>query len=110
MAGRLVPECTNVRYVAAFLAAPLVRILLINISSVAPYGRLPARLSRLVTPFSKRLCLVSPSPDNAQLLALVSSLYHSAPNMFKGDDVSPMPRAVQRNLVEAARAFRPHIL
>jgi hypothetical protein len=30
--------------------------------------------------FSKRLCIVSPSPDNAQLLALVFSLYHSAHN------------------------------
>ena len=60
--------------------------------------------------FSRRLFLDSPSPGNAQLLALVFSLYHPAHNMFKCDDVSPMPRAVQRNLVEAARASRQHIL
>ena len=60
--------------------------------------------------FSKRLCLVSPFPANAQLLALDFSLYHSAHNSFKSDDVSPSPRAVQKNLVEAARAYRQHIL
>ena len=60
--------------------------------------------------FSKRLCLDSPSPGNAQLLSLVFSLYHSAHNMLKSDDVSPMPRAVPRNLVEAAKALRQHIL
>ena len=60
--------------------------------------------------FSKRLCLVSPSPDNAQLLALVFSLYHSSHNSFKNDVVSPFPRAVQKNLVQAARAYRQHIL
>ena len=60
--------------------------------------------------FSKRLCLELPPPGNAQLLALVFSLYHSAHNMFKCDDVSPMPRVVQKNLVEAARALRQHIL
>ena len=54
--------------------------------------------------YSRYICLDAPfsSPGNAQLLAPVFSLYHSAHNMFKGDDVSPMPRAVQRNLVEAA--------
>jgi len=60
--------------------------------------------------FSKRLCLVSPSPDNAQLLALVFSLYHSSHNSYKSDDVSPSPRAVQKNLVEAASAYRQHII
>ena len=60
--------------------------------------------------FSKRLCIVSPSPDNAQLLALVFSLYHSAHNSCTRDDVSPSPRAVQKNLVEAARAYRQHII
>ena len=60
--------------------------------------------------FSKRLCIVSPSPDNAQLLALVFSLYHSAHNSCTPDDVSPSPAAVQKNLVEAARAYRQHIL
>ena len=60
--------------------------------------------------FSKRLCIVSPSPDNAQLLALVFSLYHSAHNSCTRDDVSPSPRAVQTNLVQAARAYRQHII
>ena len=60
--------------------------------------------------FSKRLCIVSPSPDNAQLLALVFSLYHSAHNSFKGDGVSPSTRTVQKNLVDAARAYRQHII
>ena len=60
--------------------------------------------------FSKRLCLDSPSPDNAQLFALVFSLYHSAHNSFKNDVVSPSPAVVQKNLVEAARAYRPHIV
>ena len=60
--------------------------------------------------FSKRLCIVSPSPGNAQLLALVFSLYHSAHNMCSSDVVSPAPRDVQQSLVQAARAFRQHIL
>ena len=60
--------------------------------------------------FSKRLCIVSPSPDNAQLLALVFSLYHSAHNSFKRDVVSPSPGTVQKNLVEAARAYRQLII
>ena len=60
--------------------------------------------------FSKRLCIVSPSPDNAQLLALVFSLYHSAHHSFPSDVVSPSPAVVQKNLVEAARAYRPHIV
>ena len=60
--------------------------------------------------YSKRLCIVSPSPDNAQLLALVFSLYHSAHNSCTRDVVSPSPRAVQKNLVEAARAYRQHII
>ena len=56
---------------------------------------------------SERLCIVSPTVGNAQLLALV---YHLAHNMFKGGDVvSPMPRAVQLNLVQAAKAFRHQI-
>ena len=60
--------------------------------------------------FSERLCIVSPTVGKAQLLALVFSLYHSAHNLFKGVDVvSPRPRAVQKNLVEAAKAFRHHI-
>ena len=54
--------------------------------------------------FSERLCLVSPTVGNAQLHALVFALYHSAHSMFKGGDViSPMPRAVQLNLVQAAK-------
>ena len=60
--------------------------------------------------FSKRLCIVSPSPDNAQLLTLVFSLYHSAHNSCSPDDVSPSPVAVQKNLVEAARAYRQHFI
>jgi len=60
--------------------------------------------------FSKRLCIVSPSPDNAQLLALVFSLYHSAHNSCTPDDVSPSPAVAQKNLVEAARAYRHHIV
>jgi len=60
--------------------------------------------------FSKRLCIVSPSPDNAQLLALVFSLYHSAHHSFPSDVVGPSPAVVQKNLVEAARAYRPHIV
>ena len=50
------------------------------------------------------------SPDNAQLLALVFSLYNLAYNSYKIGDVSPSPRAVQKNLVEAARAYRQHII
>ena len=58
---------------------------------------------------SMRLCLVSPTAGNAQLLAMVYSLYHSAHASFKGSDrVSPTPRTVQRNLVEAAKVFRHH--
>ena len=53
---------------------------------------------------------LAPSPDNAQFLALVFSLYHSAHNSHKIGDVSPSPRAVQKNLVEAARAYRQHIV
>ena len=60
--------------------------------------------------FSRRLCIDSPTPGNAQLLSLVFPLYHSAHNMYKGDDVSSMPRAVQINLVQAATALRQHIL
>ena len=48
--------------------------------------------------FSKRLCIDSPTPGN------------SPHNMYKGDDVSPMPGAVQRNLVQAAKALRQHTL
>ena len=60
--------------------------------------------------FSMRLCIVSPTVGNAQLLALVFAPYHSAHSMFKGGDViSPMPRVVQQNLVQAAKAFRHHI-
>ena len=60
--------------------------------------------------FNSRLCLESPTVGNAQLLALVFTLYHSAHSLFKGVDVlSPMPRVVQQNLVEAAKAFRHHI-
>ena len=58
----------------------------------------------------KRLCLVSPSPDNAQLLALVFSIYHSTHSSFKKDGVSPSPRVAQKNLVEAARAYSQHII
>ena len=60
--------------------------------------------------FSKRLCIVSPRPDNAHVLALAFSLYHSAHNLFCRDDVSPSPRAVKKSLVEAARAYRQHII
>ena len=53
---------------------------------------------------------MSPTVGNAQLLALVFALYHSAHNMLKGGDgISPMPRAVQLNLDQAAKAFRHHI-
>ena len=60
--------------------------------------------------YNERLCIVSPTVGKAQLLALVFALYHSAHSMFKGGDViSPMPRAVQLNLVQAAKALRHHI-
>ena len=60
--------------------------------------------------YNERLCIVSPTVGNAQLLALVFALYHSAHSMFKGGDViSHMPRAVQLNLVQAAKALRHHI-
>ena len=61
--------------------------------------------------FSERLCLISPSPDNAQLLALVFLLYHSAHSQARHSDdgVSPRPLTAQRNAVEAARALRHHV-
>ena len=105
----------NVIYGRASLAAQIVQITLTIISNAVLYGKLPARLLVLMIrfkrfTFSGRLCIVSPSPDNAQLLALVFSLYHSAHNSCTRDDVSPSPRAVQKNLVEAARAYRQHII
>ena len=60
--------------------------------------------------YSKRLCISSPSPDNAQLLALVFTLYHNAHSLCSADDVSPSPRVVQQSLVEAARVFRLHVV
>ena len=60
--------------------------------------------------FSNRLCLVAPTPGNAQLLALVYTLYHNAHNTFSRDGVSPSPRATQKNLVEASRADGQHII
>ena len=61
--------------------------------------------------FSERLCLVSPSPDNARLLSLVFLLYHSAHSQarFGDDGVIPRPLAAQRNAVQAARALRLHV-
>ena len=61
--------------------------------------------------FSERLCLVAPTPDNAQLLALVFLLYHSAHQQARAcdDGVRPNPLAVQRNAVEAARGLRLHV-
>ena len=61
--------------------------------------------------FSERLCLVAPTPDNAQLLALVFLVYHSAHQQARScdDDVRPDPRSVQRNAVEAARGLRHHV-
>ena len=49
MAGILVPECMSEKFVTAFLAVPIVPTILITISSAALFGKLPVRLSRLVT-------------------------------------------------------------
>ena len=79
----------------------------------SPLWQIASGALGVTDPFSlnERLCIVSPTIGNAQLLALAFALYHSAHNMFKGGDVvSPMPRAVQLNLVQAAKAFRHHIL
>jgi len=63
--------------------------------------------------FSERLCLMSPNPGNAQLLALVFLLYHSAHGQARAspvDDVIPSPRVAQLNAVQAARALRLHVV
>ena len=80
----------------------------------SPLWQIASQALEVRDPFSfeERLCLVSPSPGNAQLLSLVFLFYQSAHSQARasGDDVIPSPRVAQRNAVQAARALRLHIV
>ncbi len=75
----------------------------------SPLWQIAAEVMKVEFPLDlgSRLCVVDPSPERAQLLALVFQLYHHVKTRTKelGGFASVGSRHVQRMAFEAARTF-----
>ncbi len=78
----------------------------------APLWLIASEALRVETPFSlgERLCLVSPSPEHVQLLALAFQIYHGTKSRSKelGGPIFLGSNRVQLIAAESARAFIGH--
>ena len=62
--------------------------------------------------FGERLCIQSPTPGRAKLRALAFCIYPLSPSEARTSTggVVPSQNAAQQSAVEAARAFRSHVM